>query len=217
MNRGDPHNPPEPDRRKAPRTDPQRTAHHDLIFAFARASEQHDADVGDHLHHIRAIVELIALQMGFVESDAEDLGYDAMLHDVGKLHVPADVLNKRDELTDDERRLIQSHTTRGEAMLQQRPGTNRAASIARSHHEAWDGTGYPDGLKGDDIPLAARITAAADMLDALLADRSYKDAWSYDRAIKAVLNERGRQLDPRVADALRAGDEAGTLRRVYES
>ncbi|TVQ54366.1 MAG: HD domain-containing protein [Phycisphaerales bacterium] len=216
MNRGESHNPPEKDRRKEPRTDPQRTAHHDLIFAFARASEQHDADVGDHLHHIRAIVELIALQMGFVENDAEDLGYDAMLHDVGKLHVPADVLNKRDELTEEERQLIQSHTTHGEVMLQQRPGTSRAARIARSHHESWDGTGYPDGLEGEAIPLEARITAAADMLDALLADRSYKDAWSYDRAIQAVLAERGRQLDPGVADALRACHEAGSLRRVYD-
>ncbi len=216
MNLDDRNNPAEPDRRSTPRTDPQRTAHHDLIFAFARASEQHDADVGGHLHHIRAIVELIALELGFTDSDAEDLGYDAMLHDVGKLHVPADVLNKREELTDDERRLIQSHTTHGEAMLQQKPGTSRAARIARSHHESWDGAGYPDGLTGEMIPLEARITAAADMLDALLADRSYKDAWSYDRAIQAVLAERGRQLDPRVAEALRACHEAGTLRRVYD-
>lgn len=200
------------DRRATERTDPDRTAHHDAIYEFARASEVHDGDTGRHVLRIRAIVEAIALEMGFDPRDAEALGYDAMLHDVGKLHIPRALLAKPDRLSDDERRVVESHTVLGERVLAGRPGMARAARIARSHHEHWSGGGYPDGLAGDAIPPEARITAAADMLDALLADRSYKAAWSYERAIEEVVASGGRQLDPTVIDALRAADRRGSLR-----
>ena len=204
------------DRRATRRDDPERTAHHDAIYDFARASEVHDGDTGRHVLRIRAIVEAIALELGFDPADAESLGYDAMLHDVGKLHIPRELLAKPDRLTDAERLVVESHTVLGERELTGRPGMERAARIARSHHERWAGGGYPDGLAGDAIAREARITAAADLLDALLADRSYKAAWSYERAIEEIVACRGSQLDPAVVDALCAADRRGTLRTAVD-
>ncbi|MHC5003118.1 MAG: HD-GYP domain-containing protein [Planctomycetota bacterium] len=204
-----------PDRRAAPRTDPVRTAHHDAIYTLARASELHDRDTGDHVIRIRIIVERIAVQMDFDDEDAEALAYDAMLHDVGKLRVPAEILRKPDGLTDDERELMQAHTVYGEQILSVRPSFARAAVIARSHHERFDGSGYPDGLSGEAIPLAARITAVADVLDALMSDRAYKRAWSWDRAMDQVCGLRRTQLDPEVIAALRRCAASGDLEDVW--
>lgn len=205
------------DRREIARDDPARSAHHDAIYAFARASEVHDGDTGRHVLRIRSIVEAIALALGFTAEDAEDVGYDAMLHDVGKLRVPADVLAKPDRLSEAERTVVESHTLHGEQMIADRPSMRRAARIARSHHEHWDGSGYPDGLAGEAIPLEARITAAADLLDALVSDRSYKPAWSYERAMAEVVGRSGVQLDPSVVEAIRRADGDASLRRVFEN
>jgi putative two-component system response regulator len=213
---GWPHQPEEAkDRRDATRIDPIRAAHHDAIFILARASELHDEDTGAHLMRIRHIVELIALRMGFDPDDAETLGYDAMLHDVGKLNISVRVLKKPDYLTDDERDMMQAHPIRGERLLSSRPSMQRAAVIARSHHEAWDGSGYPDGLAGEQIPLEARITAAADVLDALLHDRCYKQSWSYERAVNEIFALSGTKLDPRVVDAMRQCNSDGSLAIIF--
>jgi putative two-component system response regulator len=205
-----------PDRRAEPRTDPLRRAHLDAIFALARASELHDEDTGSHVLRIRLIVEQVALRMGFDARDALDLGYDAMLHDVGKLRIPDDVLKKAAQFTDREREVMRAHTVRGERLLSVRPSMQRAARIARSHHEHWDGTGYPDRLKGQAIPLEARITAAADILDALIAHRCYKEAWSYERALAEVSSLKGAKLDPNVVDALMQCDRDGVLREIFD-
>jgi putative two-component system response regulator len=203
---------PADDRRAAARTNADRRMHHDALFAFARAAETHDADTGHHLVRIRLIVEHIATALGV--DDAEALGYDAMLHDVGKLHVDQAILKKPGQLTPDERREMEAHTERGEAILAELPSMVRAARIARSHHECWDGSGYPDGLAGEAIPLEARITAVADVLDALVADRCYKQAWPYARALGEVCDLGGSKLDPAVVDALRRCDDAA-LRGVF--
>lgn len=203
------------ERRTKPRRDPGKRAHHDLIFAFARSCERHDADAEGHLTRIRQVVEQIALELDFPEDEAEDLGYDAMLHDVGKLHIPPEVLNKQGELTDDERSLVEQHAILGEQMLKDRPGTRRAARIARHHHESWDGGGYPDGLAGEAIPLEARITAAADVLDALIARRSYKPAATYPDALNAVHELAGSKLDPDVVEAMMRCDGNRVLRAIF--
>ncbi|MHC4991127.1 MAG: HD-GYP domain-containing protein [Planctomycetota bacterium] len=205
------------DRRSRPRTDPARTAHHDAVYTLARASELHDSDTGQHVLRIRSIVEQLALQLNFDADDAEALGYDAMLHDVGKLRLPAALLQKADALTSAERGRIESHTVLGEELLSERPSMLRAASIARSHHERYDGQGYPDGRLGEEIPLAARITAVADVLDALLSARAYKEAWSFEQAFDAVCRLAGSQLDPEVVAALRRCHDAGTLREVWSA
>jgi putative two-component system response regulator len=204
------------DRRARTREDADRRAHHDAIFALARASEMHDEDTGAHLLRIRLIVEQIAQRMGFDAGDAASLGYDAILHDVGKLRVPAEVLKKPEAFTDHERDVMRQHTIRGWRLLHGRASMDRAGSIARSHHERWDGTGYPDGLVGDAIPLEARITAAADVLDALIAARCYKQSWSYEDALREVIALSGAHLDPRVVAAIQRADAEGALRPIFE-
>lgn len=191
------------DRRAKARLDPRKAAHHDAIYTLARASEAHDEDTGAHVLRIRSLVEQIALEMGLEADDAAELGYDAMLHDVGKLRIPPEILRKPGELTEAERGIMESHTIRGELLLADRRSFQRAARIARSHHENWNGSGYPDRLRGQAIPLEARITAAADVLDALIAQRAYKQSWAYEQAIGAVIALSGTKLDPAVVEALR--------------
>jgi putative two-component system response regulator len=203
------------DRREQIRSDPQRAAHHDAVFTFARASEMHDEDTGAHVLRMRGVVKAVAICLGYGEDDADDLGFDAMLHDVGKLRIPAEILAKPGVLTRAERLIMESHTIRGERMLSDRTSMKRAARIARSHHEDWNGRGYPDGLAGNDIPLEARITAVADVLDALVSPRPYKQAWPFDRAIEEVFSLRGEKFDPAVIDALSHCRAMGELHAAY--
>lgn len=205
----------EAERRGRPRSDAARAAHHDAIYTLARASESHDEDTGAHILRIRRIVEEIALQLDFAAQDAADLGFDSMLHDVGKLRIPEEILKKPGALTAEERSLMESHTMRGERLLADRPTMRRAARIARSHHEAWDGSGYPDHLAGQDIPLEARITAAADVLDALIAERCYKQAWPYEDAMREVIGLAGTKLDPAVVEALKRCNAHGNLCAIF--
>lgn len=201
--------------RRAKLRDPALAAHHDAIFTLARASERHDEDTGAHVLRIRLIVEQIALRMGFAPADAEALGIDAMLHDVGKLRISPEILKKPADLTPSERKIMQQHTIQGEQLLADRQSMERAARIARSHHERWDGTGYPDGLAGEAIPAEARITAAADVLDALIAQRCYKQSWSYEQALREVISLAGTQLDPQVVEAIKRCDQEGCLRGIF--
>ncbi len=204
---------PSVERRAEPRDDPTRRVHHDAIYTLARAAELHDEDTGNHVVRIRLIVERIAKRMGF--RDPEALGHDAMLHDVGKLTVPHDILKKPGKLADGERWVMESHTIQGERLLSRRDTMRRASRIARSHHECWDGSGYPDGISGEAIPIEARITSAADVLDALVADRCYKESWSYREALDEVCDLAGTKLDPAVVDAIKKCDEDGTLSDIF--
>jgi len=203
------------DRRDRRRANPERASHHDAIFTLARASELHDEDTGAHVMRIRLIVTQVALHLEAADIDAEDLGYDAMLHDVGKLRIPPEVLKKPGLLTAFERQVMESHTVRGERLLSDRPSMRCAARIARSHHEAWNGSGYPDGLKGKAIPLEARITAAADILDALIAQRCYKESWTYDQALREVISLSGTKIDPDVTAALQRCNADGSLCEIF--
>jgi putative nucleotidyltransferase with HDIG domain len=209
--RSDPREP-DSDRRDDERIDPIERAHHDAIFTFARAAEADDEDTGSHLIRIRLIVQHLAEAMGL--EDAEPIGYDAMLHDVGKMMIPHEILKKPGPLTDPERRVMEAHTIAGERMLSNRASMRRASRIARSHHECWDGSGYPDGLRGEAIPIEARITTVADILDALIASRCYKRSWTYDEAVEAVCGMGGSKLDPDVVGALRRCHDTGVLRDV---
>lgn len=203
------------DRRNKPRIDPAKAAHYDAIYTLARASEAHDEDTGAHVLRIRRIVERIALELGFEDDTARDLGHDAMLHDVGKLRIPPSVLKKPGQLDESERQVMESHTVRGERLLSDRPTMQRAARIARSHHECWDGSGYPDGLRAEDIPLEARVTSVADVMDALISERCYKQSWTYDEALREVISLAGTKLDPGVVEALQRCDADGSLREVF--
>lgn len=202
------------DRRQQQRSDSERSAFLDVVYMLARASEAHDEDTGAHVLRIREIVERIALEMAIDPLDAEMLGFDAMLHDVGKLMIPQSILSKPGQLDDDERLQMESHTTLGAKMLADRPSMFRAGRIARWHHERWDGKGYPDGLMGLEIPIEARITAVADVFDALIAERSYKACWSVEEAVAEVSRLAGTHLDPTAAAALNAVFERGELADV---
>ncbi len=200
--------------RSEPRGDSPQRMHHDVIFKLARTSEMLDEDTGGHVVRIRLLVEHIALELGFDPDDAEELGHDAMLHDVGKLKIPPDVLKKPGELTAHERKLMESHTTLGTRLLSMRPSMQQAALIAQSHHEAYDGSGYPQGLIGEQIPLAARITTAADMLDALISQRCYKEAWPFQKALAEIKSLAGIKLDPNIVAALERAVDHSQLHRA---
>ena len=129
-----------------------------------------------------------------------------MLHDIGKLSVPDAILLKRGELDDDEREQMRTHALAGAAIL--RDSDSRLLQVgelvARTHHERWDGSGYPAGLRGEEIPLEGRIAAICDVFDALVSERPYKRSWSVDEAITEVVSERGRHFDPALVDAFAA-------------
>ena len=126
-----------------------------------------------------------------------------MLHDVGKVGIPDRILLKSGPLQTGERAVVNQHTVIGSEILAGSPSAlvRMAETIARTHHERWDGSGYPYGLKGEDIPLVGRICAVCDVYDALLADRPYKPAWTRERALSEIAAQRGRHFDPTIVDA----------------
>lgn len=168
---------------------------------LAIASEAKDEDTGAHVRRIERLTRLLALELGLNERDAERIGYSSILHDVGKIHVPDHILQKPGPLNDDEWKTMREHTTFGERILSREPFFDLARSIARSHHENWNGSGYPDNLAAASIPLAARIVRVADVYDALTTARPYKKPWSAHDAATYIENERGKLFDPDVASA----------------
>jgi len=128
----------------------------------------------------------------------------AYLHDIGKIAVPDAVLNKVGPLTMDERRLVEEHPMAGWEIARRAPSLRHTLNAVRHHHERWDGSGYPDGLASDEIPLAARVVAVADVWDALTSDRAYRSAWNEAQAVTYLRDERGSHFDPDCLDALLA-------------
>jgi putative two-component system response regulator len=147
--------------------------------------------------------ERVGVAMGMTPTEAETLRNASLLHDVGKIGIPDAVLLRPGELTDEDRELMRRHTTVGGAILtgSSAPIMQMAEQIALTHHEHWDGTGYPRGLRGEEIPLAGRICAVCDVFDALLSERPYKEPWRVDDALAQLQRERGTHFDPAVVDA----------------
>ena len=183
------------------RTAELRDANLDAIYMLAVACEAKDEDTGHHVRRIRTYAEAIAREMGFDEREAESIGYSAVLHDVGKMHVPDHILKKPAALTEEERLIVQQHTIAGERILSEKPFFQRARLIARGHHENWDGSGYPDRSAGNAIPIEARIVHLADVYDALTTPRVYKLAWTSDDAAGVIRESRGKMFDPDVTRA----------------
>lgn len=173
----------------------------DAVYMLAVASEAKDEDTGQHVRRIQRYSHLLATELGMAAEEAETLGHAALLHDVGKMHIPDEILKKPAPLTPSERRLMEAHTVRGEQMLSSRAFFTPARRIARSHHENWDGSGYPDGLAGESIPLDARIVRLVDVYDALTSRRPYKPAWPVAKAVAEIRGARGRLFDPVCVDA----------------
>jgi len=176
-------------------------ANMDAIYMLAVASESKDEDTGAHVRRLERYTRALAREMGFNQREAEKVGYSAILHDVGKIHVPDHILKKPGPLTDDERRVIQEHTLAGEHILSIKPFFNTARKIARHHHENWDGSGYPDRAATHDIPIEARIVHLADVYDALTTPRVYKRAWDGYSAAGVIEESTGKMFDPEVVKA----------------
>lgn len=182
----------------------------ELVQRLAIAVESRDAETGEHIYRIGTLCEQLALAIGWSEREAEALRHASVMHDIGKLAIPDSVLLKPGKLTEDEYEHVKTHTTRGAAILSgsHNPLVQMAEEIALSHHERWDGTGYPAGLKGTAIPVAARICSLVDVYDALISNRVYKDAWGIDQVIAEIRRGSGTQFDPELTTAFLAIIEA---------
>ena len=186
-------------------------AHDDTVMLLASAAEAHDDTTGRHIQRVRIVSEAIARELGYNEPQAHEIGLASVLHDVGKFYVPDAILRKPAKLTDDEWVVMRKHTTWGAEFLSGRYGFDLAERIARTHHESWDGNGYPAGLKGDDIPEATLITSVADAFDAMTNDRPYRPGRPASEAIEELVRFSGRQFSPRVVDAMVRLYERGSL------
>jgi len=170
----------------------------EIIFRLALAVEYRDSDTGDHTWRVARYSQIIAEELGLAPDVCRSLYLAAPLHDVGKVGVPDGILLKPGRLDPDEFAAVQTHTTIGQRILGGSASEliRLAAEIAEAHHERWDGSGYPNGLAGTAIPLAARIVAVADVFDALTTQRPYKAAMSFEAALDSLRAESGRHFDP---------------------
>jgi hypothetical protein len=184
------------------------------LSMLATIVEARDTDAGLHLKHITHYSRALALALGASDEQAKEIAYAALIHDVGKAQVPDAILKKPGPLTPEERTEIQKHTIWGHELLVDNQEFITAGQVARSHHERWDGTGYPDGLVGEAIPFAARIAAVADVYDALTSVRPYKQAWTARDAIEEIRSLSGTHFDPVVVEAFLKLYDAGVLRML---
>jgi response regulator RpfG family c-di-GMP phosphodiesterase len=191
------------------------SAYHDTVAALAGALESKDTGTRAHSQRVQSYaVELAGACAPQLLSDPS-VEYGFLLHDVGKIGIPDDVLRKPGPLSAAERRLIQTHAVVGEQLLEGVSFLSREClAIVRSHHERWDGRGYPDGLAGEAIPLGARVFAVADALDAITSDRPYRQARSWGFAHEEIVAQSGLQFDPDVVEAFR--ERHGALRRIRD-
>ncbi len=178
-------------------------AHLDTIIRLSVAAEFRDDDTASHIRRISAVSTKIAQALGMPPEQVELIQYASPMHDVGKIGVPDAILCKPGKLTPEERKIVQTHATIGAKILGE--PTNDLIAMARdvavSHHERWDGGGYPDGLSGCDIPFAGRIVGLADVFDALVSERCYKPAYSVESALGIIRSEGGKHFDPNVTEA----------------
>ncbi len=189
-----------------------------LILALARAAEANDIDTGNHILRVAEYAALVARELGQSEKFIESIHSQATLHDVGKVHVSSHILKKPARLTDEEMEEMKLHTTFGAVIIGDHPHLEMGRRIALCHHERWDGTGYPKGLKGEEIPLEARITAICDCYDALRNSRVYKPNYDHAGACRIITEGddrmRPEHFDPKVMAAFRK--LAPEFDRLYE-
>ncbi len=178
-------------------------ASRDTVMRLARAAEYRDGDTGEHVERMSSYAQVLARQIGLPPEDQALIKLAAPMHDVGKIGIRDSILLKQGRLTAEEWVQMKEHPTIGAKILSGSRSKllQMAEQIAVSHHEKWDGTGYPQAQVGEDIPLVGRIVALADVFDALTTPRVYKDAWSVDDAVQHIQRERGKHFDPAVVNA----------------
>jgi len=188
------------------RTQDLEAARLEILNRLARAAEYRDDLTGEHTRRVGRSSAALGRELGLDEYRVEMLHLGAPLHDVGKIGVPDEVLLSPRALTEEEFEVMKVHTIIGADLLGASgfPLLDHAAEIALTHHERWDGKGYPNGLAGEEIPLSGRIVSVVDTFDALTHARPYKDAWTIERALGEILDTRGTHFDPEVVDAFRA-------------
>ena len=190
---------------------------HESLIVLARAAESRDPQTGSHLLRMASYSKIIALSLGLSEEESEEIFLAAPMHDVGKIGIPDRILLKGGELTPDEWSEMKRHTNYGYDILGNSvtPILKLGGVIALNHHEAWNGSGYPNGKKGHDIPLCARIVAVADVFDALMSSRPYKKAWSLDAALQELTNISGVRLDSDCVDAFMSS--IGAIKQIMNN
>ena len=178
----------------------------EVVRRLSHAAESRDHETGVHITRMSRMCMRLALAAGATPMEAELLLQAAPMHDVGKIAIPDRILNKAGKLAPDEWEIMKSHAAVGAELLagSRSPVVQLGESIALTHHERWDGTGYPRGLRGEEIPFPARVVAVCDVFDALISNRPYKQAWTVERALEELLSERGGHFEPRLVDAFAA-------------
>lgn len=174
----------------------------EVVFTMGAIGESRSKETGNHVKRVADYSRLFALYYGLPESEAELLKQASPMHDIGKVAIPDAVLNKPGRFNDEEREIMNTHAKLGFDMLNvsDRKLLKAAAIVAYEHHEKWDGTGYPRKVSGEKIHIYGRITALADVFDALGSDRCYKQAWDDERIFKLIKEERGKHFDPKLVD-----------------
>lgn len=174
----------------------------EVVFTMGAIGESRSKETGNHVKRVAEYSKLFALHFGLDEKEADLLKQASPMHDIGKVAIPDNILNKKGLLTSDERVVMNTHAKIGYEMLRHssRELLKCAATVAYEHHEKWDGTGYPRGLKGNDIHIYGRITALADVFDALGSSRCYKEAWEDERIFSLFNEQKGKHFDPKLID-----------------
>lgn len=178
-------------------------SYHDAIYMLGEASEFKDTDTGVHIWRMAGYSSALAAACGWDAAACRQLELAAPMHDIGKLSIPDAILHKPGKLDAEEWTVMQTHSTVGYKILSKSsaaPILQMAATVALRHHEKWDGSGYPDGLAGEEIPEMARIVAIADVFDALSMTRPYKEAWPLDRVMETMTSSAGTHFDPRLIE-----------------
>lgn len=182
------------------------------MLALARSVEEKDEATEGHCHRLERLAFLTGERLGLSGQRLIDLSYGAYLHDIGKVKVPTEILGKTDALCDEEWAEMRQHPAYGEGMLREKDFLLAASTIVRAHHERYDGTGYPDGLRGEEIPIEARVIAVVDAYDAITSERPYQPALARKRALEELRLGAGTHFDPLVVRAfssvLAEGDNA---------
>jgi putative nucleotidyltransferase with HDIG domain len=176
-------------------------AYEKTIEGWAKATDLRDHETEGHSRRVTELAVELARSMGLAGEELVHLRRGALLHDIGKIAIPDSILLKPGKLTDEEYEQMRKHPIYARLFIEQVDFLKPALAIPYSHHEKWDGSGYPQGLKGEDIPLAARIFAIVDVWDALTSDRPYRDALRFDETLKHILKESGTHFDPQVVKA----------------
>ncbi|MGZ8158800.1 MAG: HD domain-containing phosphohydrolase [Methylobacter sp.] len=189
-------------------------AYKDAVVMLCLAAEGKDQDTASHLYRVQHYTEALAIAMGVDCAEAEYMGLMSMLHDIGKLATPDAILKKPDKLTAEEWAIMREHPLAGVRILGNNPFYETAREISAGHHENYDGSGYPHGLSGDDIPLSARIVKLADVFDALTTKRPYKEPWPMETAITHIESLAGVMFDPAMVEELKKLFTDGTLTRI---